>query len=84
MSNDEFFDDLSRAIAEKANTLRVEKLEKSDWTVERLVNEHEITDAQARKILLSMVKKGMAREIWVKAQSGKRCKAWRPIEKKKG
>jgi predicted ArsR family transcriptional regulator len=71
---------LDQAIEAEARG-KLRQLQPTDWTVQRVMEEHKLSDGLARKVLRKMVADGLAFEINVRSEKGRTCKGWRPTEK---
>ena len=66
--------------------LKLETLQETDWTVQRMMNEHGLSEDQSRKALDELTRQGLFKKIKVANPSGAgaRMIAYRPVEKKQG
>lgn len=85
MSTDgKFFEELNKIVAAQAAHYKYEELLPTDWTVERMMEEHGLSVYQSRKVLDHMAKEGYFKKIKIAGENGGSWRrAYRPIEKKK-
>ena len=81
--NQAFMKDLRNIMAKEAARYKLEPLLPTDWTVQRAMDEFELTENQARKVLYAMFKRGYFTKVNVANPNGGGARtAYRPVEKK--
>lgn len=78
-----FFTDLNALIAQEAKKCKLEQVQETDWTVERMREEHGLTITQARRLLNNLASQGHFKKVKIPNPNGGGHRiAYRPIEKK--
>ena len=79
----EFIKDLNALVAREARRYRLEALQETDWTIQRVMQEHGLTEEQARKLLDELTSQGHFEKIRIANPNGGGTRiAYRPVEKK--
>jgi predicted transcriptional regulator len=65
---------------------KLEPAREGDWTVRRMMEEHALTETQARRVLEKLAASGLVEKVKVlnpNPNGGGSCLAYRPVERKK-
>lgn len=78
-----FIQELNSLVAKEAGRYKLEPARETDWTIARAMEEHGLSEAQARKLLERLTRQGRFEKVKVANPNGGPTRmAYRPVEKK--